>query len=172
MILANYYNLTQAVLASLLLIMYVTTLVRVCRGRKFSFVVKLILLLMFSNIAMISASISNYEVLLKEKTNDETEKTNDETTLYLWIASISFATRDATFNVAHWMFAFEYYSISRYMPFLLMKARPRISMVRCDELIYKLFLILNIFAPIMNGASLLIYNLCDIKFESPNSMTD
>ena len=122
MILANYYNFTQVVLATLLLVMYITTLGRVCRGRKFSFVVKLIVLMMFSNIALISGSISNYKESLKEKASTEM-------TLFMWTAAISFATRDATFNVAHWMFAFEYYSISRYMPFLLMKTRPSSRMI-------------------------------------------
>jgi len=165
MILANYYNFTQVVLATLLLVMYITTLGRVCRGRKFSFVVKLIVLMMFSNIALISGSISNYKESLKEKASTEMK-------LFMWTAAISFAIRDATFNVAHWMFAFEYYIISRYMPYLLMKTRPSSRMIRCDELINKFFMFFNVFAPIMSGASLLLYNLCDIKFEPPNAQTD
>lgn len=70
------------------------------------------------------------------------------------------------------MFAFEYYSISRYMPFLLMKSTPSAGMIRRDELVNKLLMVLNVLAPVANGASVLIYNLCDIKFESPNQQTD
>lgn len=165
MILSNYYNATQAVLATFLLVMYTATLIRVCRGRKFSFVVKLIILMMFSNIALISGSVSNYEESLKEKASIET-------TLFMWTAAVSFGVRDATFNVAHWMFAFEYYSISRYMPYLLMKTTPSRQMIRCDELINKILMFFNVLAPIMSGSSLLLYNLCDINFEPPNAQTD
>lgn len=63
-----YYDASQGVLAILLLGMYTATLIRVCRGRKFTFVVKLIVLLMLSNFAEISGSASNYKEFEEGKT--------------------------------------------------------------------------------------------------------
>jgi hypothetical protein len=59
------------------------------------------------------------------------------------------------------MFAFEYYSISRYMPFLLVKMSPDSGMISFDEKVYKTFFVLNILMPVVNGVSLGEYNFCD-----------
>ena len=147
-----YYDGSQIVFAVALLAMSTATLIRVCRGRKFTFVVKLIVLLMLSSVAVISGSISNYEEF-------EAAQLATNTTFWLWMSGLSYAVHDASFNVAHWMFAFEYYSISRYMPYLLVKSTPSAGMIRCDERVYKVLMFFNVLAPVANGASLLMYNL-------------
>lgn len=147
--------------------MYTATMIRVCRGRKFTFVFKLIVLLMFSNLAEISGRVSSYEVYEEGWGSG----TIEYTTIWIWISALSNAVRDSAFNVAHWMFAFEYYCISRYMPFIFMKITPDAGMVRCDELVNKVLIFVNVLVPVVNGALLLKYNLCDIKFESPNQQT-
>lgn len=84
--------------------------------------------------------------------------------MWIYVQGGSSAVRDTTFNVSHWMFAFEYYSISRYMPFLLMKLSPDPSMISFDEMLNKLLFTLNVLLPIVNGVSLSAYNFCDKPF--------
>jgi hypothetical protein len=147
-------DITEIGLSGLLVLMYAVTLIRVFSGRRFSFVVKLIVLLIFSNMAAISATSANYEFT-------QHDQTTKDVNLWIYIQSVSSAIRDTCFNVSHWMFAFEYYSISRYMPFLLMKLSPEADMISFDEKIYKVFLVLNILLPVVNGVSLAVFNFCD-----------
>lgn len=69
--------------------------------------------------------------------------------------------RDATFNVAHWLFAFEYYTISRFMPFVVEGQQIPAEMVAKDKMVYVAMLSLNFLIPLAEASTLLIYNLND-----------
>ena len=50
----------------------------------------------------------------------------------LTLNSSSTFIRDSTFNVSHWIFAMEYFSISRVMPFVVKQTPVPDSQIKCD----------------------------------------
>lgn len=87
----------------IMIVAYVATLIKVLRSSKFKFVIKLLALLIVSNLAGILTIICD----------------GFADSAWVWALSISAFVRSLMFNLAYWMFAFQYYTISRYTPFLL-----------------------------------------------------
>ena len=56
------------------------------------------------------------------------------------------------FNVSHWMFAFQYFSITRKMPFKLVNLKVPRPIVICDHINNGIFLTLNCIAPTLTAA--------------------
>lgn len=67
--------------------------------------------------------------------------------------------------VAYWIFAFEYYSIARMMPFAIQGAPMLARMIRVDNYIYYIFLSLNILLPLLAAVFSTIAN--SIFFTNP-----
>jgi len=67
--------------------------------------------------------------------------------------------RDSTFNYAYWLFAWQYYTISRYTPFLLRHESVPQELKKFDERINRLLTTLNIGASLFYSVALLINNL-------------
>lgn len=80
---------------------------------------------------------------------------------WVWVQCCAEFVRDATFNVSHWLFAFEYYTISRFMPFVVEGLQIPSEMVAKDKVVYVAILSLNLLIPLAEATSLLIYNLND-----------
>jgi hypothetical protein len=98
---------------SLLLIpIYVVVLSKAKNGTNYKFVTGIIWLLILSNIGQILFLASNYFAA-----------SYWFNLCVIVVLSISKSVQDATFNVAHWLFAMEYYSISRSMPYVV-KQQP------------------------------------------------
>ena len=144
------YEIVSGTLPAILVIMFSVTLCRVLMIRKFTFVIKLITLLIICDLFWTVYAFSSAKQL----------QTEEELDFWIWTQAITYIISDTCFTVSHWMFAFEYYSISRYMPFLLAKCLPDASMVKCDEVTYYIVLVLNIIGPVANGVSLLLFNIC------------
>ena len=68
--------------------------------------------------------------------------------------------RNSTINVAYWLFAFQYYKISRYTPYLLKSDTPTDEMVNFDNKINVVFTVLNVTFPFFEAVFVFIYNLC------------
>ena len=106
-----YYS---GLFTSLLLIpIYVVVLLKAKNGTNYKFVTGIIWLLIVSNIGQIAFLVSNYFVPQNYWVN----------LCVVVVLSISKSVQDATFNVAHWIFAMEYFSISRSMPYVV-KQQP------------------------------------------------
>lgn len=113
--------------------------------------VKLLALLIASNILWATYAFLSYLQLT----------TTEDVGLWIWAQASVYTISDMCFCISHWMFAFEYYCSSRYMPYLLSQSLPEASMVKCDEIIYIVVFVLNTLAPIANGVSILLVNLCE-----------
>ena len=61
------------------------------------------------------------------------------------------------FNLAHWMFAHKYFSMSRQLPCKLAKVEVPKRIVWCDKITNWIFLTLNAIAPIVYGVSSICY---------------
>ena len=128
--------------SGLLIMLYGATLVKACRGSKYKFVVKLLILLILSNVALILNYLSYYWWFQTDFSN--------RAIVWISLLSISGFLLIACFNLSYWMFAFEYYSIARFMPFVLKGQDLPESKLKCDGAINKIMLFLNIAAPLVN----------------------
>lgn len=86
-----------------------------------------------------------------------------------WIEWPSIAIRDATFNVAHWIFAFEYYWMAKIMPVVLEQKPMDERTLTKDRLVYKVLLHLNISIPIFGSIFGFIYNQILFSTKAPPS---
>lgn len=100
---------------------------------------------MASNICLIVNRLSFYEFVLDVK------GANDNFPIF-WILMIVINgfIQVACFNVSHWMFAFLYYKISRFMPYVLKGQVFPEKKLKCDESINNVMLFLNIALPLLN----------------------
>ena len=90
---------------------YTATLVWVKNGSRYPFVMFLILMLIASNICSI------FVVWCDQKIWEwDNGVSIDHIYLWNWFVCIMAVTRDVTFNVSHWMLAFEYLKIAKFMP--------------------------------------------------------
>ena len=55
------------------------------------------------------------------------------------------------FGVAHWMWGFKYFSVSRQMPFKLANEEVPKKMIKCQKITNWIFLTLNCIAPMLFG---------------------
>ena len=114
------FSIFQYIIATLLIAQYFATLIRVLNGSKFTQVIKLLIILIFSNFALIVGVFA----FNKAQDLEESNKTCTDFCkfgLYAWylLQSISIFIRDACFNCAHWIFAYDYYLIAHIMPFAI-----------------------------------------------------
>ena len=109
--------LIDTVLASglglILIILYTVALDKVLRNSKLSNVIQLLILLIVSNLALISSYFAYYKY--------ESNYWNTASIEMDWVViqAISAFIRDVCFNIAHWLFAFEYFSTANIMPFII-----------------------------------------------------
>lgn len=100
----------------LLLLFYGTTLGLMQRGTKFPLFMTLIILLMIAAAFAIVLAYANYQVILYGYSSP-----NAPTNISFWVLLnvIVYCGYFVTFNIAHWRFAFEYYSIAESMPLVI-----------------------------------------------------
>ena len=104
--------------ASVLLVVYTLTLIRVMRGSKFKLVVKLIVLLMLYNVGVIAHQWLLKVILDMIKTKSYLHHHSIFMEV-LTFEALSIILEIVCFNVSHWMYAFQYHKIVRQAPFTL-----------------------------------------------------
>lgn len=108
----SYFTIIESsVLAALLILIYAACLIHVRLGSKYSFVTKLICLLLLYNIFLLIANFADIKVFLK----------HEATTSSIWLLCISYGLWNCLFNVAHFMLAWKYYRMSKEMPEIMTK---------------------------------------------------
>ena len=103
----------QVTLAFILIALYAATLGKVIMGSKFTFVIKLLVMMIVSNFAVIMVIAADQHLF--RSSSDTSINYN----FWACVQSIFVILRDVTFNVSHWMFSFEYFSIARFMPYAI-----------------------------------------------------
>ena len=119
------------------------TLLRVLRGSKHRFVIKILSMLVGYNLAYLAR---------------ETVYINMVKTVYFSAKKLEIlfcldATALLLFNVSHWMFAFKYFSMSRQTPYKIAKQEVPTGIVRRDKITNWIFLSTNAIPPILFGVS-------------------
>ena len=142
------YVLTQLICAGILLLLYSATLYKVITTTKFKLVVMLLCLLIVSTVA-------EFVVLKADSKLVETE----HQTLLKSLQSAFFFIRDATFNLAYWLFAWQYFTIARNTPYLLKQQTPPEEMTVFDNKINVVMSVLNIIVPLVAAILLLLVNI-------------
>ena len=116
----------------LTLVIETATLVRVIRGSKHKFTLKILGMLFGANLAYLAeGALWAYMI------------STGFTTINLIIWSGFYATGMLLFNVGHWMFVHKYFSISRQAPFKLIHTEVPRRIVVCDQITNWVFLSLN-----------------------------
>lgn len=120
----NFYNLLTGVISTVLTLLYLAVLIKVRKGSRFIFVIVISALMLASNLTAIVVVYANFKVIGAY----DISKNTYPASVYAWIIvqGLMSIVRDATFNVAHWEFAFKYFKISYEVP-LMLKGELRLN---------------------------------------------
>jgi hypothetical protein len=141
--------------SAVLVAIFAITLVRVCRGSRFSFVIKLCIMLMLSNLGAIGI---NYAQTL-----------NPSSMTMIWILGLSFGVTSVFFNVSHFLLADKYKEIATEIPKIIEQQPPE----KKRTCTYWTLLTLNIAAPVIQVASIIYANtLVYVKNGSLTKLAD
>ena len=144
----NWYRIddwSYLICISINLLIQSMTLVKLICSGKYNEGVKITLLFMLSNIAIVFYYVSGFN-LYAERNILVNVCVNGITTLVYC----------ALQNTAHWMFSYEYYNMVRLIPYILDDITPPESMVKCNRVQYWFWLLVNIIFAIGYGASIFI----------------
>ena len=130
------------VTSSIIILMYIATLIKVCRGSKYKFVIRLLILLIVSNLCLLLSEWSFYEY--------KTRTFVGVPWFWISLSAISSFTLLVCFNISRWIFAFEYYSISRFMPYVLKDEDLPENEQKFDKRLNKIMITINIAIPFLN----------------------
>ena len=140
--------------SSILCVLYGTTFIKVCKGSKYQFVIKLLVLLIVSNISLAIDQFGFYEFVWKNYKQPEKP--------HIFLISLIFVSGfvyDACFNVSHWIFAFEYYKIAQLMPYVLKGQILPENKLKCNITLNTTMICLNIAFPFLNKIATFKSNL-------------
>ena len=128
--------------SSIMILMYIATLIKVCKGSKYKFVIKLLILLIVSNICLLVSEWSFYVY--------QTRTFVGVPWFWISLSAISSFILLVCFNLSRWIFAFEYYSISRFMPYVLNDRDLPESELKFDRRLNKTMISINLTIPFLN----------------------
>ena len=131
-----FYDFCELFGSGLTLVVESATLVRVIRGSRHTFVVKILAILILANIA----NLAQEAVKMTEITPKKQE-----------IGLGFLATGYFLFNIGHWMVAEKYFSMARAAPFKIAQTEVPKSIRICDKITNWVFLSLNAIPPILYG---------------------
>jgi hypothetical protein len=141
-----------AALSAILAVLFSVVLAKNLMSLQFKFITSISGLLILSNLAFIFCAKGDGEIFRREN--------NPQAGVDLWIDFLGvFSTlRDASFNVATWIFAFEYYKIGRMMPLALKGMTMPRGMITYNMVTNIVFLALNCVLPVVEGILITISN--------------
>jgi hypothetical protein len=89
------YEYVQGTVDAILVVAFLTTLIKVLKNSKFVFMIKITSLLMVSNTAGVMVVIADGNITK-----------SDVSVIWFWIQAIFVCLRTSTINIAYWLFAF------------------------------------------------------------------
>jgi hypothetical protein len=109
-----------------------------------------------SNLTGILVVFSNYKIL--GSYNSDT--TVYPTSVFIWILvqGLTSIIRDASFNVAHWEFAFKYFTISYEVPLMLKGEETIDAPFLYSNFFYYSMVAFNCLVAVLSGIDFVIYN--------------
>ena len=140
---------TQATTNGLLIVTYTCTLVKVCRGTKYTTIIKISTLLLLANIAYLFNAAA-LVVFIKKENQDSPLKA-----LIVWNNAVSgtWNLGDLFFCVSHWMLAVYYFNLAKNMPVVISHRGQDNPPIKDYKPLLRCGLIPNILFPVMEGVS-------------------
>jgi hypothetical protein len=123
----------------LVLCTYLTTLVHVCRGSRYQFVINLVLLLILSNCSELLLSYTNMKIY----------EYSEPTRVNVWLLGIGIVFYNVPFNVAHFLLGWKYNEIAADIPDILNENPESIPYSEKHRTTYWILLLLNLVLPIV-----------------------
>ena len=130
--------LTGIGLRAVLSLGYLIVLLRVRLGSKYGLVTLLVVLMLFNCIAGIALTYEFADFLFK----------GNRTDTMTWIISSLLCVKNITFNVAHWLLAWQYNKIADEVPAALERRIPEKGSIKCNLAVYWTAMALNLILPI------------------------
>ena len=142
----DYYVYTIFATVAILVPLYIFVLIKVCIGTKYTFILKLIVTFLISNISMVFVAIFlNFSAKMSEKKSDEIDQ--DKFALVCNLKSIFQAIHYLSFNLAIWSFSFRYWNIAHVMPLHLSGRQVSLCYKRSTIALFITGLLINTIAP-------------------------
>lgn len=145
--------MANEVSSGFLILLYVITLFKVILGSRHKMLILILIMLALNNIGVIADCEMNRIIV---RHNNEGQQTSKKVDLGQFLST---EVRDISFNLAHWLFAFEYYAISKLIPFVLQNRSLPEGMLIQQKLLFWAVLALNILTPFLEGLTTFYYNL-------------
>ena len=142
----GYYLLTEFSPAVILLLLYSGVLWHTFRGSKFTFVYMLVTWLILTNVSLIASALA-YKRYLSSGHLTITEA---------MVLELSGGLYDLTQCVSHLLLAFKYRRVAKEMPYAIEEVQVPEAEKRCDKVLFKVLLTLNIIFPALETFPLFI----------------
>lgn len=137
------YLLSYYITAGILIPILSWVLYKVYKGRNFKFVKRTIWLLIICNIGNIAFAFSNRDFTVSMERNLG----------YSLLNSGSKFVQTSSFNEANWVFAYRYFTISQGMPYALNGQVVPAEIIRRNQMLGFVLLVLNFVFPLMQGVA-------------------
>ena len=134
----GYLILTEFSTALILILLYFGVLWHTFKGSKFTFVYIVVTLLILSNISLIMIVI-----------DDKWSFTGQYTLMEAIVKAPSSGLNDLTQCVSHLLLAFKYRKVAKETPYTIEGVQLPEAEKRCDKILFKLLLTLNIIFPVL-----------------------
>ncbi len=141
----GYIVLTEFSTAVILLLLYFGVLWHTFRGSKFTFFYMLVTWLIFTNFSLIANAIAYKRALESGYTLTEA-----------MVLELSGGLYDLTQCVSHLLLAFRYRRVAKEMPYAIEEVQVPEAEKRCDKVLFKVLLTLNIVFPALDTVLYLI----------------
>ena len=102
-----FYLLLMTITASLLIIMYMASLWKNCKGTKFNFIYLIVGILLLNNIFLLAFAFADYQIFVLYNIQP----------LYVWMLSLFGGTCDLFLCISHILLALKYRIVARGRPF-------------------------------------------------------
>ena len=142
-----FIDWSGVVTRSLLIVMYVATLIHVRMGSKYTAVTYLILILILNNASGIVLDFAAMSMLVH----------HNHTHFLVWAWSLSFALMNLTFNISHFELAWIYKNIAHNVPQALSNQHDQDAYQQRQLIIYWVLMTLNIVFPLLGLVIYVVY---------------
>ena len=151
-------GVSTTILFLFVFVVYIATLIKVYNEKKFPQAITILLLLAISNLVNSIGPLLDYLLYNGENSN----------TMLIIFMAVSYTIYYTCFNVAHWLFAYEYFNLVRTIPYVFANKKIPQELLASNKRQYWFWLTLNIVFSLIFG---LIASLAYLKFENKTANT-
>lgn len=127
---------------------------------KYMLITKIIVMLLIQNTVSLLCVFVLYQGLMWQESLNGGSTYNGNTGFWTWTEGIFYSIISVLFGVAHWMFVFEYYKISCFMPYVVKDEDIPSDMVTFHKRLNTTMLSLNVIVMLGEGILMILHNRC------------